>query len=46
MIEEVVSRVLQRMSDAVVRERVGELVAETAERLVREEIERIKASAR
>lgn len=46
LIEEIVSRVLQRLSAAVVRERLAEMVSETAERLVREEIERIKASAR
>jgi CheY-like chemotaxis protein len=43
IIEEVVSRVLQRLSDRVVRETVTEIVANTAERAVREEIERIKS---
>jgi CheY-like chemotaxis protein len=42
VIEEVVSRVLQRLSDKVVRETVTEIVSQTAERLVQEEIERIK----
>ncbi|MCM3881802.1 MAG: response regulator [Vicinamibacterales bacterium] len=44
IIEEVVARVLQRMSDRVVRETVTEIVSQTAERLVQEEIERIRAS--
>jgi CheY-like chemotaxis protein len=43
VIEEVVSRVLQRLTDRVVRETVTEIVSQTAERLVREEIERIKS---
>jgi CheY-like chemotaxis protein len=43
VIEEVVSRVLQRMTDRVVRETVAEIVSQTAERLVQEEIERIKS---
>jgi CheY-like chemotaxis protein len=42
VIEEVVSRVLQRLSDKVVRETVAEIVSQTAERLVSEEIQRIK----
>ena len=37
-------RVLDRLSDRVVRETVADLVSSIAERLVREEIERIKAS--
>ncbi len=36
MIEEVVSRVLQRLSDRVVRETVTDIVSQTAERLVQE----------
>jgi CheY-like chemotaxis protein len=44
VLEEVTRRVLSRMSDAVVRQRVSELVSSIAERLVREEIERIKAA--
>jgi CheY-like chemotaxis protein len=44
VIEEVVSRVLQRLSDKVVRETVTEIVSQTAERLVQEEIDRIKNS--
>jgi CheY-like chemotaxis protein len=42
VIEEVVARVLQRLSDKVVRETVTDIVAKTAERLVQEEIGRIK----
>jgi CheY-like chemotaxis protein len=42
LIEEIVSRVMQRMSDRVVRETVTDIVSQTAERLVQEEIERIK----
>ena len=34
---------LERLSDQVVRETVAEIVSRVAERLVREEIERIKA---
>lgn len=46
LVEEVARRVLARLSDATVRETVSELVSAIAERLVREEIERIKASIR
>jgi len=35
-------RVLERLSDQVVRDTVTQIVTATAERLVREEIERIK----
>ena len=42
VIEEVVSRVLRRLTDQVVRETVTDIVSQTAERLVQEEIERIK----
>ena len=44
VIEEIVSRVLQRMSDRVVRETVADIVSQTAERLVQEEIDRIKTA--
>ena len=44
MLEDIVSRVLQRLSDKVVRETVTEIVTQTAERLVQEEIERIKST--
>ena len=46
LIEEVVSRVLQRLGDRVVRETVTEMVSRIAERLVREEIERIKQGSK
>jgi hypothetical protein len=46
VIEEVVRRVLERMSDAVVRETTADLVSSVAERLVREEIDRIRASSK
>ena len=44
LIEQVTRRVLDRLSDRVVREAAADLVSKIAERLVREEIERIKAS--
>jgi hypothetical protein len=44
LIESVTRRVLERLSDTVVREAVADIASKTAERLVREEIERIKAS--
>jgi hypothetical protein len=44
LVEQVTRRVLDRLSDRVVRETVADLVSTIAERLVREEIERIKAS--
>ena len=44
VIEEVVTRVLQRLTDQVVRETVTSIVSQTAERLVQEEIDRIKNS--
>ena len=44
MIEQVAERVLERLSTQVVRETVSEIVSGIAERLVLEEIERIKAS--
>ena len=43
LVERVAARVLERLSDQVVRETVTDLVSALAERLVREEIERIKA---
>lgn len=45
VIEEIVSRVIQRMTDRVVRETVAEVVSQTAERLVQEEIERIRTGS-
>jgi CheY-like chemotaxis protein len=44
MIDRVAERVLAQLSDRIVREAVADLVSGVAERLVREEIERIKAS--
>jgi hypothetical protein len=44
VIAEVVRRVLEQLSDKVMREAVAEKVSAVAERLVREEIERIKAA--
>ncbi len=44
VIEEVTRRVLDRLSDQVVRDTVADIVSKVAERLVTEEIERIKAS--
>ncbi|HKT81622.1 MAG TPA: response regulator [Vicinamibacterales bacterium] len=41
-LEQVTRRVLDQMSDRLVRERVNEIVTSVAERLVREEIDRIK----
>ncbi len=40
--EQVATRVLARLSDRAIRETVAEVVAATAERVVREEIDRIK----
>jgi hypothetical protein len=44
LVEQVTRRVLDRLSDRVVRETAVDLVSAIAERLIREEIERIKAS--
>jgi len=46
MLDDVVRRVLEHMSDAVVRDTASQLVSAIAERLVKEEIERIKASVK
>ena len=43
-IEEITRRVLARLSDQVVRDTVAEVTSSIAERLVKEEIERIKAA--
>jgi len=40
--DQIARRVLEQLSDRVVRDTVAEIVGATAERLVREEIERIK----
>jgi CheY-like chemotaxis protein len=45
LLETVVRRVLEQMSDRLVRELVGPKVLDVAERLVREEIARLKAEA-
>jgi CheY-like chemotaxis protein len=45
LLETVIRRVLEQMSDRLVRELVGPKVLDVAERLVREEIARIKAEA-
>jgi CheY-like chemotaxis protein len=44
IIEAITRRVLDRLSDTVVRDTVADIVSKVAEQLVREEIERIKAS--
>ena len=44
LIEDVTRRVLDRLSDTVVREAVADIASTIAERLIREEIERIKSS--
>jgi CheY-like chemotaxis protein len=44
MLDDVVRRVLERMSDAVVRDTASQLVSAIAERLVKEEIDRIKTA--
>lgn len=44
VIERVTRQVLERLSDAAIRETVADIVQATAERLVREEIERIKSN--
>jgi hypothetical protein len=43
-IEDITRRVLDRLSDQVVRSTVADVISSIAERLVREEIERIKSS--
>ena len=44
LVEQVVRRVIEQLSDRVMREAIGEKIAAVAERLVREEIDRIKSS--
>jgi CheY-like chemotaxis protein len=46
LVEQVSRRVLDRLSERVVRDAVSDIVSQIAERLVREEIERIKSSVR
>ena len=45
MFESLVDRVVERMTDSIVRETTVDLVSQVAERLVRAEIDRIKAGA-
>jgi hypothetical protein len=44
LIDDIARRVLDRLSDHVMRDTVADAVSRVAEQLVREEIERIKAS--
>jgi len=46
LVDEITKRVLGRLTDRVIREEVSARVLEVADRLVRDEIERIKASTR
>jgi CheY-like chemotaxis protein len=46
VVDQVTRQVLDRLSDGVVRETVSDIVSGVAERLVREEIERIKSNIR
>jgi CheY-like chemotaxis protein len=46
LVERVAGRVLQRLSDRVMRETTAEIVSSVAERLVRAEIDRVKAAIR
>ena len=43
-IDDVARRVMERLGDSAFREAVADAVSSTAERLIREEIERIKSS--
>jgi CheY-like chemotaxis protein len=45
-VDRVAQRVLERLSDSVVREKTTEIVSTVAERLVREELDRLKAAIR
>ena len=44
VVETITRRVLERLSDTVVRQAVSEVASQIAERLIRDEIERIKAA--
>ncbi len=46
MVDDVVQRVVARMTDSIVRDTTAEIVSEVAERLVRDEIDRIKTDAK
>ena len=45
LVDEVVERVVQRLGGSSIQDAVARIVSETAERLVREEIERLKEAA-
>jgi hypothetical protein len=45
MIDDIAQRVAQRLAGAALPDVVARIVSETAERLVREEIERLKGAA-
>ena len=46
MVDDVVQRVVARMTDSIVRDTTADIVSEVAERLVRDEIDRIKTGAK
>jgi len=46
LVEQVTRRVLERLSDRIVRETVAEIVSAAAERVVREEIEKLRSTIR
>lgn len=46
LVDDLAQRILERLTDRVIREAVADAVGGVAERLVREEIERIKAGAK
>src|SRR4029079_4487438 len=46
LVDRVARRVVERLGDSAVRQLAAEIVSRTAERLVREEIDRIKAGIR
>ena len=46
VIDQVAARVFEKMSDGVIREAVGKIVSRVAERMVRDELERLKDKLR
>jgi CheY-like chemotaxis protein len=46
VVDRVVERVLERLSDRILRDAVADIVSRVAERMVRDEIDRIKASVK
>jgi hypothetical protein len=46
LVDRIARRVVERLGDSAVRQLAAEIVSRTAERLVREEIDRIKAGIR